>query len=315
MATDVDYSGVDSPIGDVQARISRFVNKHIRLLFLGPTLAVLVLIFIYPVLVLVWNSLHQTQAFVKTWAPAHNYAKMAGDPTFWNAVEKAFVYSFGSLILSVLVGLVLALALNHVVNKRLRDTYTTLILISWAVPLSVVGVTWKWIFNGEIGVVNKILLDLGILQSSYSFLGQAQSAMPVIILADTWSRIPFATVILLAGLQAIPQHMYDASRADGATTLQTFRHVTLPYLRPSFFVAGLINWMFAFRAYAIPYTLTGGGPGSATEVLSVYIYRFGLQLFDFGFAAAVSMFLVGVTLIVATIYVIYILEQMEEIGA
>jgi multiple sugar transport system permease protein len=137
--------------------------------------------------------------------------------------------------------------------------------------------------------------------------------MVVVILADSWSRIPFATIILLAGLQSIPQEMYDAAKVDGATTLQTFRHVTLPYLRPSFFVAGLITWMFAFRAFAIPFSTTGGGPGAATETLAIYIHRFGIQLLDYGFASAVAMFLVAVTFVVATAYVYFILERMKEI--
>jgi len=216
-------------------------------------------------------------------------------------------------VLSVGAGLTIALALNKVLSSRVRNTYSTLILISWAVPLSIVGVTWRWMFNGQLGVVNKVLLDLGILESSYSWLGHSLSAMVVVILADSWSRIPFAAVVLLAGLQSIPQEMYDAAKMDGATTMQTFRHVTLPYLRPSFFVAGLITWMFAFRAFAIPFSTTGGGPGGATETLAVYIHRFGIQLLDYGFASAVSVFLVAVTLIVATGYVYFVLEQIEEI--
>jgi multiple sugar transport system permease protein len=211
------------------------------------------------------------------------------------------------------VGLVVALALNKLTADRLRNTYTTLILLSWAVPLSIVGVTWQWMFNGELGIVNKLLVDLGVLSAGYSWLSHSTSAMIVVILADSWSRIPFATIVLLAGLQSIPQDMYDAAKTDGATTWQTFRHVTLPYLRPSFFVAGLITWMFAFRAFAIPYSTTGGGPGGATETLAIYIHRFGIQLLDYGFASAVSVFLVAVTLVVATAYVFLILEQLEEI--
>lgn len=315
MASEVQRSVESTPYRRAKARVSEFLNDHVRALFLGPALLTLVLIFIYPVGVLVWSSFHQTAGLITRWAPTYNYEAMLSDPSFWGAVENTLVYSVGSFVVTMLAGLGIALALNHVVNKRVRDVYTTLILISWAVPLSIVGVTWRWMFNGQLGVVNKILIDLGILDQTYSWLGHSLSAMVIVIMADAWSRIPFAAIILLAGLQSIPQEQYDAAKVDGATTFQTFRHVTLPYLRPSFFVAGLITWMFAFRAYAIPSTTTGGGPANATEVLSIYIYRFGIQLFDYGFASAVSVFLVAVTLVVAAFYVNVILEQLSEIEA
>jgi multiple sugar transport system permease protein len=313
MATE-EYEGDVGPHGSgITGAVSDWVNDHIRTVLLGPSLVALFLVFIYPAVMLVWLSLLNTRGFGETFEPTYNYGRIFTDPTFWNAVEKTLVYSFGSLIVSVGVGLVVALALNKIVSQRIRNTYSTLILISWAVPLSIVGVTWRWMFNGELGVVNKVLVDLGLLAEGFSWLSSSATAMMVIILADSWSRIPFAAVVLLAGLQSIPQEMYDAAKVDGATTLQTFRNVTLPYLRPSFFVAGLITWMFAFRAFAIPFSTTGGGPGGATETLAIYIHRFGIQLLDYGFASAVSVFLVAVTLVVAAGYVYFILEQMEEI--
>jgi len=313
MATEEFEGEVGPHGGGLTGRVSDWVNDHIRTVLLGPSLVALFLVFIYPAVMLLWLSLLNTRGLGETFEPAYNYGRIFTDPTFWNAVEKTMIYSFGSLIVSVGVGLVVALALNKLVNQRVRNTYSTLILISWAVPLSIVGVTWRWMFNGELGVVNKVLVDLGLLGGGFSWLSTSATAMMVVILADSWSRIPFAAVVLLAGLQSIPQDMYDAAKVDGATTLQTFRNVTLPYLRPSFFVAGLITWMFAFRAFAIPFSTTGGGPGGATETLAIYIHRFGIQLLDYGFASAVSVFLVAVTLVVATGYVYFILEQMEEI--
>lgn len=294
-------------------RLSRVVNDNIRYFFLGPALVALLLVFVYPAVNLVWISLQKTRGITSELAPLYNYSRMFSDPAFWNAAVNTLTYSLGSLVFSIAAGLVIALALDKVVRERVRDVYTTLILISWAVPLSIVGITWRWLFNSQLGVINKILLDVGILESSYAFLGHQTSAMAVAVIADAWSRIPFAAIILLAGLQSIPQEQYDAAKVDGATTFQTFWNVTLPYLRPSFFVAGLMNWMFAFRAFAIPYATTGGGPGNATETLAIYVHRYGVSLFDFGFAAAVSMFLVAVTLVVAAVYVLYILDQMQEI--
>lgn len=312
MATDT-FSKADTSVNRLRGRFSQFINDHIRLFLLGPALLTLLIVFVYPVIILFWTSLLQFQGAVAEFAGLANYIQMLNDPEFWAAVQATVTYSFGSLFLSMLAGFLFALALDKVINQRVRTTYTALILLSWAVPLSVVGVTWRWLFRGQLGVVNHILIDLGILASPYGFLAHSTSAMILVILADSWSRIPFVTIIILAGLQSIPQEMYDAAKADGATTFQTFRHVTLPYLRPSFFVAALITWMFAWRAFAIPFTTTGGGPGNATTMLSIYIQQYGINLFNYGLASAVSVFLVAVTLVVAAVYVNVILERMQEV--
>lgn len=313
MTTETVRNKPDTVVGRLWGHLAQFVNDHIRIFLLGPALLALLVVFVYPAIVLVWTSMLRIQGTVAEFAPLYNYIQMFTDSAFWNAVGNTLVYSFSSLFLSIFAGLILALALDKVINRRVRTVYTTLILLSWAVPLSVVGVTWRWMFNGQIGVVNRILIDMGVFESTYSFLGHSLSAMILVILADTWSRIPFVTVILLAGLQSIPQEMYDAAKVDGATTFQTFRHITLPYLRPSLFVAALITWMFAWRAFAIPFTTTSGGPGNATTMLSIYIQRFGVELFDYGLASAVSVFLVAVTLVVAAVYVNVILERIREI--
>jgi len=161
MATE-EYGGDVGPHGGgVTGAISDWVNGHIRTVLLGPSLVALFVVFIYPAIMLLWLSLQNTRGFGETFAPTYNYGRIFGDPTFWNAVENTLVYSFGSLFVSIAVGLVVALALNKLAADYLRDTYTTLILLSWAVPLSIVGVTWRWMFNGQLGVVNKILIDLG----------------------------------------------------------------------------------------------------------------------------------------------------------
>lgn len=312
MSTDT-FSRSERRADGLRGRISQFVNDHIRIFLLGPALFALLAVFIYPVVNLFWTSMLRVQGVVTEFAPLYNYTQIFDDPAFWSAVRSTLFYSFGSLLVSMLVGSLFALALNKVINQRVRTAYTTLLLLSWAVPLSVVGVTWRWLFNGQLGVVNNILIDLGFLSSPYGFLADPTAAMIVVIFADSWSRIPFITIVVLAGLQSIPQETYDAAKADGATIFQTFRHVTLPYLRPSLFVAGLITWMFAWRAFAIPFTTTSGGPGNATTMLSIYIQRFGIDLFNYGLASAVSVFLVAVTLIVAAVYVNIILERMQQV--
>jgi multiple sugar transport system permease protein len=242
-----------------------------------------------------------------------HYENMFSRAEFWNNFRKSLVYSFGSLIISVAAGLSLALALDKVVKKSFRNLYSTLLLSAWAVPRAVTALILAWVFSAvDYSLVNMILLDVGVIEQSLLFFSNKHLALGLVTVIDGWVRTPFAMIIFLAGLQSIPQHMYEAARVDGATIFQTFRNVTLPYLKPYFAVVMLINWMFAFREFAVIYPITQGGPGIRTTTLSIYIFRRGIVNLQFGYAAAVSTFLVVITLFIAIFYVRNLTERIEE---
>jgi multiple sugar transport system permease protein len=157
-----------------------------------------------------------------------------------------------------------------------------------------------------------LLMDAGIIDSSVGWLGYQTFAKIAVIIVDAWVRIPFAMIVFLAGLQSIPNHMYEAVEIDGGTVFTKFRHVTLPYLRPYFGLVILITWMFAFRAFAFVFTMTGGGPGQATRVLAIEIHNVGIRLGDYGYAAALSLFLVLITLILGAVYITVFLRGVDE---
>ena len=191
--------------------------------------------------------------------------------------------------------------------------YSTLLMFSWAIPLAVVALIWKWMFTGnELGFFNMVLLDLGLITSPIAWLASPTFAMLAVILTDAWARMPFAMLLLLAGLQSIPEHMYDAAKVDGATTFQTFRAITIQYLRPYIAIVALINWMFAFRAFAVVFPMTKGGPGTSTTVFSIHFYREGMINFNYGYASAVAVFIIGISLLVSIFYVTKVMGGMEE---
>ena len=242
-----------------------------------------------------------------------NYTEMFSCPAFWDYFQHTLVYSFGSLVVSLGSGLAVALAINHLTNQRLRNAYSTVLMFAWAIPLAVVALIWKWIFTGnQLGSLNMVLMDLGLIAQPYGWLAHQNLAMLLVTLTDAWARMPFAMIVLLAGLQSIPQHMYDAAKVDGATTFQTFRAITLPYLRPYIAIVALINWMFAFRAFAIIFPMTKGGPGTRTTVFSIYIYRTGMINFNYGFASAVAVFIILISLAVAIVYVTKIMGGVRS---
>ncbi|MFC6613932.1 carbohydrate ABC transporter permease [Halopenitus salinus] len=231
---------------------------------------------------------------------------------FWDYFLNTLIYSFGSLAISLGSGLIIALAINHVAHSRLRDAYATVLMFSWAIPLAVVALIWRWMFTGnELGFFNMILMDLGLIEFPIAWLSTPTFAMLAVTLTDAWARMPFAMLVLLAGLQSIPEHMYDAAKVDGATTFQTFRAITVQYLRPYIAIVALINWMFAFRAFAVVFPMTRGGPGVSTTVFSIHIYREGMINFNYGYASAVAVFIIAITLVVATFYVTKVMGDME----
>jgi multiple sugar transport system permease protein len=318
MATETDPKNgpatsdrLESSIG---GQVHQFVNKHTLAFMIGPALLVILAIFIYPVLFLIYQSFILTVPGIPDqFAGLENYMTMLQSNQFWEFFRQTLIYSTGSLIITVVSGLTIALGINQVKRKWLRNTYSTLLMLAWAIPIAVVALIWRQILLGtEFGALNMLLMNLGIISSPVALFSNPDLALIIVLLVDAWARMPFAMVVFLAGLQSIPQHLYDAAYVDGATSLQSFRAVTLPRLRPYFAIVGLITWMFAFRAFAIIFPMTNGGPGSRTTVLSIHIYRKGMVNLNFGYAAAVAVFLVVVTVVVATGYVTQIIGSTDQ---
>lgn len=150
---------------------------------------------------------------------------------------------------------------------------------------------------------------MGVIDSPIRFLLDEQHALLIVTLIDAWVRMPMAMIIFLAGLQAIPNRIYEAAMIDGATNLQRFRHVTIPYLRPYIVTVCLIVWLFAFQAFSVIWVMTGGGPALSTETISLFIFEVEILQFNFNAGAAISSFLVAVSFVLTVFYVKYLLDN------
>jgi len=309
-----DFLTPETRYEKLRQRVSKFANDHILLVLMGPALLVITAIFVYPVFYLLRQSLFLTlPGSVERFVGIENFVTMFESSEFWSYFGNTLVYSFGSLAVSLGSGLLIALAINHISHSRLRDVYSTLLMFAWAIPLAVVALIWKWMLTGnQLGLFNRLAMDLGLVSSPVAWLSTPEMAMLAVTLTDAWARMPFAMLLLLAGLQSIPDHMYDAAKVDGATTFQTFRAITVQYLRPYIAIVALINWMFAFRAFAVAFPLTNGGPGTSTTVFSIHIYREGMINFNYGYASAVAVFIIGISLVVATFYVTKVMGDVEQ---
>jgi multiple sugar transport system permease protein len=228
-----------------------------------------------------------------------NYLRMVGDGRFWQSLWNTTIFTCVSVILELIFGMAIALILNPAYKGR--ALVRTVALLPWALPTALLGLAWTWIFNDQFGVWNDILMRLGVIQTGVNWLGEPVTAMMAVIAADVWKTTPFISILLLAGLQSIPEDLYEAHAIDGATPWQSFTTITLPLLMPQILIVLLFRFAGAFGVFDLIQVMTGGGPGGATEVVSLYIYATVMRYLDFGYGAALVvvtfLFLVAVVLI------------------
>jgi len=262
--------------------------------------AVLLTLSIYPLIYSVTISLQRDTASGTVWGLG-NFTRLFTDNFFWTAMAHTFVYAVAALTCEFLLGLGLALLLNAQI--RGRGFFRASLLVPMMLPPVVVGVVWRLMLNPDFGAINGTLKWFGISTESLTWTASPRLAMLSVIAVDVWQWTPFVFLVLLAGLQAIPQEPYEAAMIDGSSRWQTFRHVTLPLLKPAILIVLLLRTMDLLRVFDQIFILTEGGPGFATETISLYIYRTAFRFFDFGYAAAMSFVLLALTNIISAIYI------------
>jgi multiple sugar transport system permease protein len=273
----------------------------------APTVAVLLALAIYPLLYAMKVSLRTGMGAGARWT-LENFARLAGDRFFLDALGHTFIYASAALTLEFLLGLGLAVLLNA--ELRGRSFVRAALLVPMMLPPVVVGVVWRLMLNPDFGAINGTLKAAGLNTEALTWLASPRLALASVIAVDVWQWTPFMFLVLLAGLQAIPQEPYEAARVDGASAWQTFRHITLPLLKPAILIALLLRTMDLLRVFDQIFILTEGGPGFATETVSLYIYRTAFRFFDFGYAAAMSFVLLLLTNIISLLY-IRLLQRRE----
>ena len=282
-------------------------ERALPFLLIAPTICVLVALSIYPLVYAIRVSLQTDSGAGAHWS-LQNFTRLAGDDFFRSALAHTLVYAIIALTVEFLLGLGLALLLNG--SIRGRSFFRAALLVPMMLPPVVVGIVWRLMLNPNFGAINGTLKGLGANTEHLTWTASPTLAFASVIMVDIWQWTPFMFLILLAGLQAIPEEPYEAALIDGSSPWQTFRHITLPLLKPAILIALLLRTMDLLRVFDQIFILTEGGPGSATETISLYIYRTAFRFSDFGYAAAMSFVLLLLTNIISLLY-IRLLQRQE----
>ena len=227
-----------------------------------------------------------------SWVGLANYEYILGWPDFSNMVVRTVAFTIAAVFLKTVVGLILATSLNQ--NFRGRNVLRGVFMLPWILPTYIIVLVWRWIFDGQTGVLNQILVSWGLIESNFPFLATSWSAIGLLIFVLVWKGYPFYALTFLAGMQTISSDLYDAAKVDGAGRLGRFRHVTLPGLRQVMGVVILLSTIWTMNTLEIPLLLTGGGPSNDTEVFPLLTYHLALQNFRLGEGAAVPILMLPI---------------------
>src|SRR4051794_30910712 len=284
----------------VGARIPLLPDKWLPYLFIAPALIALVAIMAYPMAYSFWLSLHRYDLLTpQKYVGARNYQRIWEDEQVRNSLKVTIYFAIPVLAINLVLGFALALLIH--LKARAKAVWRMIFSLPILLTPVVIGLNWRVLFNYDFGIVNYYLGVLGI--GRQLFISDANEALPTLIFVDAWQTTAFVVLVLVAGLAALPEDLFEAARVDGASTFQQIRSLTIPLLKPLFLVIILFRSFELLRVFDIVWTLTRGGPGRATETFSFHIYSRTFQSFQLGYGAAMSYILFFISAAISIILI------------
>ena len=270
--------------------------------YVGPIFLLLVIMFGYPLIksvVMAFQNykLGNANVYFNDFA---NFHKMFGDKDFLLLLKNSVVYVVVSVFGQFIGGLILALCLRD--KFKGRGIYQSIVFLPWAFSAFVVGLVFRWSFNGEYGVVNDVLMKLGIIKKGIAWLGTPGLSLVVVILAMIWIGIPFFGIMILAALQSIPDEIYEAADMDGCGMFRKFFSLTLPYIKPTVIMTILLRTIWIFNSFDLVVIVTQGGPANYSQTLPSYMYTTAFSGYDFGLAGAFGVLLMVILGVYAVLF-------------
>ena len=272
------------------------------MVLVAPAFLLIFALGIVPVVCVIVFSLGKVQPALLTWSymGLDNYAEVLKDSSFWSSLGITLYFTVVSVLLQLVIGSMIAMLLNQ--EFRGRWLVRTLAMLPWAVPTVVNANLWKWILNANYGVLNKILMAMGIIEQDVLWLNDPNLALNLVVLVDTWRMLPLVFLMLLAALQTVSQTLVEAARVDGAGAFKRFFHVYLPGMKPMILVVLVLRTIQAFKVFDVIYTMTKGGPNNGTMTISFFTYYEIYKYLNYGKGAAISLIILVIMLAFTALY-------------
>ncbi|MFL5877000.1 MAG: carbohydrate ABC transporter permease [Solirubrobacteraceae bacterium] len=295
-------------------RRSGLSERRLAAAMVSPSLIVILIVAAFPIAYAIWLSLHQYSVIhpgLSRWVGLDNYGDALKSSEFWSAVKVTFIFSVISVSLELVLGMGMALLMHAAF--RGRSVLRAVVLVPWAILTVGTAITWRYIVAPDSGFLNQILQALHLPGAHTVWLAKSGYALAVMVFADVWKTAPFMALLLLAGLQVIPDELHDAAKVDGASAWQRFVRITLPLVRPAILVALIFRTLDALRIFDLPYVLTQGANGTTT--LSLYSYQQLTQNQLIGPGSALAILTFVIVMAVSFLYIRFVGQNIRELAA
>lgn len=278
-------------------------NRALPYVLTVPAILFAAVVIFWPVWDLMQISTHDVSRFgtLKEWNDFGNFREMLADPNFTSALWRTALWT----VLVVGGALAVAIPVAMILNMDFygRGLARVIIMLPWAVSLTMTAIVWRWALSGDSGMLNSALIGLGIINHNIQWLAQAETAFPMEVLVGILVTVPFTVTIFLGGLSSIPDDLYEAASLEGATAWQQFKTITFPLLKPFINIAIVLNTIYVFNSFPIIWVMTQGGPANSTDILVTHLYKLAFRIGKLGEASAVSLVMLAILLIFTFLYV------------
>lgn len=295
--------------------MSNRIQKAVPLMMILPGLLLAVAIIGYPIVDLGWTSMQEVSRFGKLsgFNSGENYVEVFTDPLFWSSLGRTGIWTVAVVLGTLTISMPVAMILND--DFYGRGLARVIIMLPWAISLTMTAVVWRWALNGRSGLLNATLMNAGIITEPIEWLATAGTAFTIEIMVGILVSIPFTTTILLGGLSSMPQDAYEAAVVDGASGWDQFRFITLPLMKPFINIAIVLNVIYVFNSLPIIWVMTEGGPANGTDILVTYLYKLAFRFGQLGKASAISLVMFFLLLMFTLLYVALVSRNDREDAA